>query len=107
MSLFWMRRLPEMSLENQSEAITELRLPRGGIIASWRLLVLNKALTSTRAVISEYKQLFGGVMHVYVHVRVLVLTEDQKTHSTIKMRTFLGVVFQGHSGWSSQRPMPV
>lgn len=51
-----------MSLENQSKGMTELQLHRGGIIASWHLLVLNKALNLTREVISEYKQLFGGVI---------------------------------------------
>lgn len=51
-----------MSLENQSKGITELQLHRGGIIASWHLLVLNKALNLTREMISEYKQLFGGVI---------------------------------------------
>lgn len=62
-----------MSLENQSKGITELQLHRGGIIASWHLLVLNKALNLTREVISEYKQLFGGVICcLYVHMCVLV-----------------------------------
>lgn len=58
-----MKRLPAVSLENQSKGITELQLHRGGIIASWHLLVLNKALNLTREVIeyAESKQLIGGV----------------------------------------------
>lgn len=77
-----------MSLENQCKGITELHSHRGGIIASWHLPVLNKALNLTGEVISEYKRLFSGVIRCLC-VRMCVFlcllhTEYQKAHSTGK-----------------------
>lgn len=45
-----------MSLENQSKVIRELQMHGAGVIASWHLVVLNKAFKLIREVLSEYKQ---------------------------------------------------